>query len=65
MADFKSASYIELKTGLQFERNGSAQCNIFSEGSFKSYETSQSSIPSSLVKFIGDSVVTSRGCGSL
>ena len=58
-------NWLQLETGLQFERNGSAQCNIFGEGSSKPSEASQSSIPSSLVRFIGDSVVTSCGCGSL
>ena len=63
MADFELA--LELETGLQFDRNGSAQCNIFSKVSSKPSEAFQLLIPSSLVRFIGNSVVTSRGCGSL
>ena len=58
-------NWLELETGLQFDCNGSAQCNIFSEVSSKPSEAFQSSIPSSLVRFIGDSVVTSCGYGSL
>ena len=59
------SNWLELETGLQFDRNGSAQCNIFGEGSSKPSEAFQSSIPSSLVRFIGDSVLIFRGCGSL
>ena len=59
------SNWLELKTGLQFDHNGSAQCNIFREASSKPSEAFQSLIPSSLVRFIGDSAVTSRGCGSL
>ena len=59
------SNQLELGTGLLFECNSSAQCNIFSEGCSKPSEAFQSSIPSFLVRFIGDSVVTSCGCGSL
>ena len=59
------SNWLELETGLQFDWNGSAQCNIFSEVSSKPSEAFQSLIPSSLVRFIGDLVVTSHGCGSL
>ena len=59
------SNWLELETGLEFIRNDSVQCNIFSEGSSRPSEAFQSSTPSSLIRFIGDSVVTSRGCGSL
>ena len=44
-----TSNWPELETRLQFDRNGSGQCNIFSEGSSKPSEAFQSSIPSSLV----------------
>ena len=56
---------LELEIGLQFDCNGFAERIIVSEGSSKLSEASQSLIPSSFVRFIGDSVVTSLGCGSL
>ena len=59
------SNWLELDSGLQFERNISAQCNIFSQGSSKPSEASQLSISSSLVRVIVDSVVTYRGCGLL
>ena len=56
---------LEIEIGLQFDCDGFAKHNIVSEGSFKPSEASKSPIPSFLVRFMGDSVVTSRGCGSL
>ena len=56
---------LEPEIGLQFDCDGFDERNNGSEGSSKPSEASQQSIPSSFVRFIGDSVVTSRGCGSL
>ena len=64
MKKWPISKWLEVGIGLLFTCDGFAERNIVSEGSSKPSEASQS-ILSSFVRFIGDSVVTSRGCGSL